>query len=280
MKTLEFSTTINQTAEKVWFTLWDDVNYKNWTAVFHEGSYAVSDWKEGSKVHFLGPSGGGMYAVIEKAIPNVQMSFKHLGVVKDFEEQPLDDESKQWTGAKEEYFLEENNGITTLKVLLQSTDNFLSYFEDIFPKALQKLKELAEKPSITIATEINATIEKVWTNWNEVEHIKQWCAASDDWHVPNAVNNLVVGGTFTTTMAAKDNSMSFDFAGIYTSFEPFKQIHYTMGDGRCVWINFESKNQKTTLTETFEPENMHPFEFQKAGWQSILNNFKKYTENN
>src|SRR6186997_2278666 len=115
MKTLKFTEEINAPKEKVWKTLWDDATYRQWTAAFMEGSYAETDWKEGSKVLFLSPGGNGMFSVIEKKIPNEQMIFKHLGEVKNGVEVPGD-----WAGAKEAYHLEEKNGTTQLDVQLDS----------------------------------------------------------------------------------------------------------------------------------------------------------------
>ena len=131
---------------------------------------------------------------------------------------------------------------------------------------------------ITIETLIQAPIEKVWECWNSPEHITQWCQASDDWHAPFAENDLRAGGTFKTTMAAKDGSFSFDFEGIYTQVGEFEHIEYTMSDGRTVSISFSSDGKTTRVVETFQPENENPPEMQKAGWQAILDNFRRYTE--
>lgn len=138
--------------------------------------------------------------------------------------------------------------------------------------------ETATKTPITVSTVINAPVEKVWNAWNEPEHIAKWCQASPDWHAPYADNDLRVDGTFKTTMAAKDGSFSFDFGGVYTSVEPHKLIAYTMGDGRKVKVVFEDQGTSTRIIETFDPEDTNPIEMQQGGWQAILDNFKKYTE--
>jgi len=134
--------------------------------------------------------------------------------------------------------------------------------------------------AITVEATINAPVEKVWKYWNEPQHITKWCSASDDWHAPFAENDLRKDGTFKTTMAAKDGSFSFDFGGIYTNVEKHKRIEYTMGDGRKVQVRFSGDGNTTKVVETFEPENTHPVDFQRGGWQAILDNFKKYTEAN
>lgn len=134
-----------------------------------------------------------------------------------------------------------------------------------------------KKQVITIKAIVNAPVEKVWKSWTEPEHIKRWNAASADWHTTKAENDLRVGGAFLYRMEAKDGSFGFDFSGIYQVVELYKAIAYTLGD-RAVRIIFEDLGDKTEVTESFEAESTNPIEMQEAGWQSILNNFKSYTE--
>jgi len=131
---------------------------------------------------------------------------------------------------------------------------------------------------ITVSTTVAATPKLVWECWTKPEHITQWCQASDDWHAPKAINDLREGGNFSTTMAARDGSFSFDFAGVYDTVVEHKQIAYTMEDGRKVNILFEQNGDATTVTETFDAEQENPEEMQRAGWQAILDNFKKHVE--
>jgi uncharacterized protein YndB with AHSA1/START domain len=138
--------------------------------------------------------------------------------------------------------------------------------------------ETMEKTAITVEATVNSPVEKVWTCWAEPQHITKWCQASDDWHAPKAENDLRTGGKFSTTMAAKDGSFSFDFGGEYTNVQKHKLIEYTMGDGRKVKVVFTPSGNQTRVTETFEAESENPIEMQRGGWQAILDNFKKYTE--
>ncbi|WP_347050509.1 SRPBCC family protein [Flavobacterium olei] len=133
---------------------------------------------------------------------------------------------------------------------------------------------------ITIQTTVNASPEKVWKFWNQPEHVMQWAFASPEWHAPKAENDLREGGKFSTTMAAKDGSMSFDFWGEYTLVRDNEAINYTMGDGRKVEITFAETPDGVVITERFEPESENSEEMQKGGWQAILNNFKTYVESN
>ncbi len=131
---------------------------------------------------------------------------------------------------------------------------------------------------LKVETIINAPICKVWEYWTKEEHVKNWNFASSDWHCPNAANNILVGGEFHYTMSSKDNTMSFDFWGTYQIIEVEKNIEILLGDGRKMKVTFASSDAGTIVTEEFEPEQENPEEMQEAGWQSILDNFKKYVE--
>src|SRR5688572_20385818 len=137
---------------------------------------------------------------------------------------------------------------------------------------------MSQPNAITVEAVVNAPIERVWDAWTKPEHIVQWAFASDDWEAPMAENDVRVGGTFKTVMAAKDKSSSFDFAGTYTAVKEHALIEYDMADGRHVKVEFNQVPEGVKMTETFDPENENPAEVQRSGWQAILNNFKKYTE--
>ena len=135
-----------------------------------------------------------------------------------------------------------------------------------------------ENKTITIETTINAPVDKVWKCWTAPADIMQWNNASSDWHTPSAENDLRPGGKFTSRMEAKDGSMGFDFGGTYDEVIPHKNISYTLDDNRKVTLSFSSAGNTTHIVETFEMESTHPEEMQRTGWQSILDNFKKYVE--
>jgi hypothetical protein len=140
MKKIEFSIDIMATKEKVWDMLWSDAGYRKWTSAFTEGSYAESNWQEGSKIRFLSPGGDGMFAIIESKKDFEEMIFKHLGEIKNGMEVP-----KDWAGAKEAYYLKEENGITQLRVSLDTVEDYENYFTEAFQKALQILKQNSEQ---------------------------------------------------------------------------------------------------------------------------------------
>ncbi|MFN8258330.1 MAG: SRPBCC domain-containing protein [Bacteroidales bacterium] len=274
-----FEINIKANAERVWFALWDDYNYRNWTSVFHEGSYAVSDWKEGSGIHFLIPSGSGMYSVIEENKPFQKMVFKHIGELKDFKEQPLNEETRQWSGALESYTLMEKDGETLLRAEFNSIEAHLGFFENYIPKALEKIKAAGEKLRIKVEVEINAKLEKVWDSFFNPDDVVKWNSASADWHTTSARVDLKDGGTFTYRMEAKDGSMGFDFSGRYTKVLKNQQVEYVLDDGRHVNLYFKEEKIFTRIETIFDAEHVFSPEQQKSGWQSILNNFKLFLEN-
>lgn len=139
---------------------------------------------------------------------------------------------------------------------------------------------MENKTKITVECTIKSSLNKVWGFWTTPEHVMQWNHASDDWYTPKATNNLIVGGRFCYTMAAKDGSFSFDFEGTYKEVIEKKSIKYTLDDDREVSIDFIAIDETVEIVETFESETQNTIELQQSGWQAILNNFKKLVENN
>jgi uncharacterized protein YndB with AHSA1/START domain len=138
---LRFAVDIDAPRNKVWRVLWDDASFRDWTSVFAEGSHAVSDWNEGSPIQCIDPaSQSGMSAVIEKKRTGEFMSFRHEAEIKDGKVQP----PAAWSGAHENYTLMASDGKTTLTVDLDAPDEYREMFEDKFPQALQRVKNLAE----------------------------------------------------------------------------------------------------------------------------------------
>ncbi|MFT3677662.1 MAG: SRPBCC domain-containing protein [Chitinophagaceae bacterium] len=147
MGNLEFVKMINAPREKVWKALWEDANYREWTAAFAEGSCAVTDWKQGSKILFLDAKGEGMVSEVAEARPNEFMSIRHLGTVKNGVEDTSSPESQEWSGGYENYLLQTEDGQTKLTVTMTSAipEDFVAYFQNTWPKALDKLKQVAER---------------------------------------------------------------------------------------------------------------------------------------
>lgn len=132
--------------------------------------------------------------------------------------------------------------------------------------------------NITVTALISANNQKVWDYYTQPDHITKWNFASDDWHCPTAENDLKVGGKYIARMEAKDGSFGFDFWGTYDEITLNKKLAITMGDGRKWDTYFSIVDGGIKIVEEFEAESENPIEMQQAGWQMILNNFKKYVE--
>ena len=130
---------------------------------------------------------------------------------------------------------------------------------------------------ITVEAKVAAPIEKVWHAYVTPEDIKQWNAASDDWHTTASTVDLRVGGTFSSRMEAKDGSFGFDFAGTYTKIVENKLIEYEFG-GRTAKVEFLPGKSAVAVRVTFDSEPTHTVEQQQQGWQAILANFARHVE--
>ena len=132
--------------------------------------------------------------------------------------------------------------------------------------------------SITIHVSINASLETIWETWTKPNHISNWAVATDDWEAIAETNDLRKGGTFKTRMQDKNTKEGFDFEGRYDVVKQYELIEYTMSDKRHVKVEFEKTPDGVTVTEKFDPESENSIELQRSGWQTMLDNFKKYTE--
>lgn len=281
LKTLHFSVAVHAPAARVWWALWNDTHYRQWASVFSERPYVDTEWNRGAGVYFLSQSGDGLFSRITKIEEEKRVLFTHECEVKKHVEQPLDDDSIQWSGfATEEYVLTEQEGTTLLEVTRKTIPKQEEYFKTRFPKGLAILKSLAENFMLICELEMVGRLSRVWECWTEPSHITGWNFADKSWHSPRAVNDLKVGGKFNYRMEAKDGSAGFDFEGIYISVIPKNYIEYVIVDGRKVKISFSEKNYSIRIVQSFEPENETPLKLQQQGWQAIMENFKKYYKKN
>ncbi|WP_338845254.1 SRPBCC family protein [Massilia sp. W12] len=130
---------------------------------------------------------------------------------------------------------------------------------------------------IIVESKIGAPLDQVWQAYTTPHDIVQWNAASDDWHTTRAHVNLVVGGEFSSRMEAKDGSVGFDFAGVYTNIIPQQLLEYRFGE-RTASVEFHQTDDGVLVKVAFDPEDTFSLEQQQGGWQAILNNFKRYVE--
>lgn len=147
MTTEQYSTFINAPREKVWEVMFAKGTYEQWTSVFDPHSTVEGDWSEGSKILFVGGEGderGGMVSYIEANRPYEFMSIKHVGIIKNGVEDTTSEEATSWAPAFENYTFTEKDGGTELLVEMDLEEQHREMFTQLWPKALARLKELAE----------------------------------------------------------------------------------------------------------------------------------------
>jgi hypothetical protein len=152
MKKLQFKIKINAPVNKVYdmmLGLSNKSTYEQWTAVFNPTSSYEGTWDKGSKILFVGVDEkgekGGIVSKIVENIPQQFVSIQHVGLVQAEKEITEGLDVEKWANGMENYTFEENKGNTTLTVDLDTTDDFVAYMNQTYPKALEKLKELCEK---------------------------------------------------------------------------------------------------------------------------------------
>ena len=131
---------------------------------------------------------------------------------------------------------------------------------------------------ISIEALVRADLSTVWHAWTTPEHIVEWNYASPDWHAPRATLELKPGSHFSYRMEAKDGSAGFDFEGTFLRVEDRRLIEFSLGDDRTVTVTFTKEEDGVRVTESFDAEDTHSAEQQRAGWQAILDNFARYVE--
>ena len=139
---MQFSIEIEAPKEKVWQTLWEDKTFRDWGSIIDEGQYMEGVLAEGSEVQFISSEGLGVTSFVEKLIPYEYVAFKQ---VADTMDSGKEEREKEWTGGTESFELTEKNGITNLIVKIDIPLGLEEIFKDRFPKALERVKILAEK---------------------------------------------------------------------------------------------------------------------------------------
>lgn len=143
MKELEYKIEISKPKETVWFTLWDDQSFKDWSNNIDEGTYMLGDLIEGNEIQFISSVNGyGVTSLVSKLVPNEYILFKHAS---DTQNTGTETRDKQWTGGSESYTLTENDGSTVLIIKSEIPDELVEIFNVSMPKALDRIKYLAEK---------------------------------------------------------------------------------------------------------------------------------------
>ncbi|MBX3163119.1 MAG: SRPBCC family protein [Bacteroidetes bacterium] len=151
MKKVQYTINIKASAEKVYKTMLgiDNIKtYEQWTAAFNPTSTYEGKWDKGSKIYFVGTDEdgrrGGMVSEVREIIPNKFVGIVHYGILDGDNEITEGAEVEKWAGAHENYSYEENNGITTVTIDIDVTEDFIDYYNTTCPQALEKLKNICE----------------------------------------------------------------------------------------------------------------------------------------
>ena len=151
MKRIRYSKDINASTQKVYNTMLGLENiatYNQWTAEFSPTSTYEGSWDKGAKILFVGTDEngkrGGMISEIADNIPFSFVSIRHYGILDGENEITEGPEVEKWAGSLENYSFHEHNGITTVTAEIDLSEEYVDYFDEMWPRALDKLKELSE----------------------------------------------------------------------------------------------------------------------------------------
>jgi uncharacterized protein YndB with AHSA1/START domain len=276
---------IKSTPENLWHKMLDSESYKYWTQEFEPTSCYSGKLELGEEIQFLSIDGSGMLVKVAKYEKYIIIGFEIIGFV-DNGNKILNQEIPN--GVEEYYFEPAENG-TELKIIVDTTPDYDEDMNKMWPKALLKLKELAESKEeliyntpILTQVQINSSPEKVWYYLTTSNHIEKWNHAGNDWACKDSKVDLVEGGKFSSFMYSKIDGEGFIFSGYYTEIVPHSVLKSVLDDGRKVILNMGSfdDGKSTLIRQYFEPESMNSKELQQKGWQLILENFKDYVEKN
>ncbi|MBP7807172.1 hypothetical protein KA047_01610 [Candidatus Saccharibacteria bacterium] len=142
MKQMQFTVEISADRQKVWDTLWQDKTFREWAGLIDPGTYMVGELKAGNEVQFISAENGyGVTSLVAEVTPCESLLLKNKADTQKSGTESRDDE---WTGGEENYSLTEKEGTTSLSAAFDVPPEMEEYFALNYPKALQRVKELAE----------------------------------------------------------------------------------------------------------------------------------------
>jgi hypothetical protein len=149
MRKMHFEVSIGAKPEEVWDAIVDDEKYREWASPFHEGSYFEGGWEKGDAIRFLALNEKGekegMVSEIAESRKYSFISIRHLGQILGGVEDTTSDAVRKWAPAYENYTLTPLGDTTRFEVDLDAEDSFVDMFNEMWPKALEKLKNIAER---------------------------------------------------------------------------------------------------------------------------------------
>lgn len=146
MADLHYSIIIQSPRPMVWDVMLSPDTYREWAATFEPGSHYEGSWDQGSDIEFLGSESetgevGGMFAQVVENRQHEYVSVAHLGEIRGSERVPYPGD----TPVLENYTFADISDGTHLSIdIIGFPDAYEDMMNGLWPKALDKLKELAE----------------------------------------------------------------------------------------------------------------------------------------
>jgi uncharacterized protein YndB with AHSA1/START domain len=146
MEKLKFSISIACDKQKVWDTMLHPDTYKQWVAASWPASFYKGQWAENENISFISEDGSGTLAHIEAIVPYQYISAKHIAILGEGGvEDTESDFAKNWIGINESYTFNSTNEGTDLIINIETKKDWAKMFNDGWPGALAKLKEMCEQ---------------------------------------------------------------------------------------------------------------------------------------
>ena len=146
MERLEYKVVISAPAKKVWDTMLQEETYKQWVGKSWPNSFYKGKWEKGEQIRFIGPDGSGTLAEIVELKPHERLLARHIAVLgPGGVEDRNSDIANGWVGTTEEYKFAEQQGKTTLTVVIETTPAWRPMFDEGWPGALDELKKITER---------------------------------------------------------------------------------------------------------------------------------------
>ncbi len=148
MKMLSYSVDISAPADRVSSIMLGKDTFRQWAGELKPGIFYEGVWNKGSRIRFvyLNSEGKkeGRVAEIADYIPHRLVAIRHRGIVADGKEIVREADAASGAESLENYTFNEHGGITTLVVNIDTAENDVDRFNEIWPKALAVLKSLVE----------------------------------------------------------------------------------------------------------------------------------------
>jgi uncharacterized protein YndB with AHSA1/START domain len=141
-----FDILIQAPRQHVWATMLDAPTYEQWTSAFCEGSHFKGTWDEGATIRFFDPASHGMVSEIAAHRPAEFVSIRHLGFIQDGKDDTTSEAVRAWAPSYENYTFIDEAGGTRVKVEMDAFAGYEDMMARTWPRALQALKDLCERP--------------------------------------------------------------------------------------------------------------------------------------